>query len=184
MESLYVISAVGQDRPGLVHSVTRVLADLHINIVDIEARSVRGHFTMFLVVDLSTSSKAVDKLYAVAGDTVVYDLSLNNTGRLPAQGVTLVDPLPPQTAYVPGSLTCSSGVCTYQDGTLTWAGEIAPGDTIMLTIAATLSTPLPDQTVVTNTAYLDDGYGRQVHVPCGPTTVEHTSWGTIKGLYR
>ena len=49
---LYVISAVGQDRPGLVHSVTQILSDLHINIVDIEARSVRGHFTMFLVVDL------------------------------------------------------------------------------------------------------------------------------------
>jgi phosphoserine phosphatase len=52
---LYVISAVGQDRPGLVHSVTQILSTLHINIVDIEARSVRGHFTMFLVVDLSTS---------------------------------------------------------------------------------------------------------------------------------
>ena len=54
---LYVISAVGQDRPGLVHSVTQILSDLHINIVDIEARSVRGHFTMFLVVDLSTTDK-------------------------------------------------------------------------------------------------------------------------------
>ena len=54
---LYVISAVGQDRPGLVHSVTQILSDLHINIVDIEARSVRGHFTMFLVIDLSTSDK-------------------------------------------------------------------------------------------------------------------------------
>lgn len=54
---LYVISAVGQDRPGLVHSVTQILSNLHINIVDIEARSVRGHFTMFLVVDLSTSNK-------------------------------------------------------------------------------------------------------------------------------
>ena len=52
---LYVISAVGRDRPGLVHSVTQILADLRINIVDIEARSVRGHFTMFLVVDLATS---------------------------------------------------------------------------------------------------------------------------------
>ena len=41
---LYVISAVGQDRPGLVHSVTQILSDLHINIVDIEARSVRGTF--------------------------------------------------------------------------------------------------------------------------------------------
>jgi len=54
---LYVISAVGQDRPGLVHSVTQILSDLHINIVDIEARSVRGHFTMFLVVDVGTSGK-------------------------------------------------------------------------------------------------------------------------------
>jgi len=52
---LYVISAVGRDRPGLVHSVTQILAGLQINIVDIEARSVRGHFTMFLVVDLATS---------------------------------------------------------------------------------------------------------------------------------
>lgn len=52
---LYVISAVGRDRPGLVHSVTQILSDLTINIVDIEARSVRGHFTMFLVVDLATS---------------------------------------------------------------------------------------------------------------------------------
>ena len=53
--SLYVISAVSKDRPGLVHSVTQVLADLHINIVDVDARSVRGHFSMFLVVDLSTA---------------------------------------------------------------------------------------------------------------------------------
>jgi len=52
---LYVISAVGRDRPGLVHSVTQILAGLQINIVDIEARSVRGHFIMFLVVDLATS---------------------------------------------------------------------------------------------------------------------------------
>jgi phosphoserine phosphatase len=62
MGSLYVISAVGRDRPGLVHSVTRVLASLHINIVDIEARSVRGHFTFFLVVDLSTSQATYEEM--------------------------------------------------------------------------------------------------------------------------
>ncbi|MBT8374687.1 MAG: ACT domain-containing protein, partial [Deltaproteobacteria bacterium] len=55
MSSLYVISAVGKDKPGLVHSLTNVLSDLNINIVDADARAVRGHFTMFLVVDLSTS---------------------------------------------------------------------------------------------------------------------------------
>ena len=62
MASLFVISAVGRDRPGLVHSVTRVLAGLHINIVDVEARSVRGHFTMFLVVDLSTSDVTYEEM--------------------------------------------------------------------------------------------------------------------------
>lgn len=56
MKSLFVISAVSRDRPGLVHSISQILADLNINIVDIEARAVRGHFTMFLVVDLGTSA--------------------------------------------------------------------------------------------------------------------------------
>ena len=55
MQDLYVISAVGKDQPGLVHSVARVLGAMNINIVDMDARAVRGHFMMFLVVDLHTS---------------------------------------------------------------------------------------------------------------------------------
>lgn len=62
--SLYVISAVSKDRPGLVHSVTRVLADLNVNIVDVDARSVRGHFSMFLVVDLGTARCTYDEMMA------------------------------------------------------------------------------------------------------------------------
>jgi len=64
MNSLYVISAVGKDQPGLVHSVSNILGKLRINIVDIEARSVRGHFMMFLVVDLSTSSSNYEEMMA------------------------------------------------------------------------------------------------------------------------
>jgi len=60
MNDLYVISAVAKDQPGLVYSVARVLARLRINIVDIDARSVRGHFSMFLVVDLSTSKSTYE----------------------------------------------------------------------------------------------------------------------------
>ncbi|MGD2186122.1 MAG: phosphoserine phosphatase SerB [Desulfobacterales bacterium] len=62
MDSLFVISAVGKDQPGLVHSVANVLAKLRINIVDVDARSVRGHFTMFLVVDLSTSNSSYEEM--------------------------------------------------------------------------------------------------------------------------
>lgn len=64
MNSLYVISAVGKDQPGLVHSVANILGELRINIVDIEARSIRGHFMMFLVVDLSTSSSNYEEMMA------------------------------------------------------------------------------------------------------------------------
>ena len=64
MNSLYVISAVGKDQPGLVHSVSNILGELGINIVDIEARSIRGHFMMFLVIDLSTSSSNYEEMMA------------------------------------------------------------------------------------------------------------------------
>ncbi len=64
MSSLYVISAVAKDQPGLVHRITRVLSRLNINIVDIDARSVRGHFSMFIVVDLSTSKVSSEDMIA------------------------------------------------------------------------------------------------------------------------
>ncbi len=55
MSSLFVVSAIGRDKPGLVHSVAIVMSRLGVNIVDIHARSIRGHFLIFMVVDLSTS---------------------------------------------------------------------------------------------------------------------------------
>lgn len=64
MQNLYVISAVGKDQPGLVHSVARVVGKLNINIVDMEARSVRGHFMMFVVVDLNTSKFGYEEMVA------------------------------------------------------------------------------------------------------------------------
>jgi phosphoserine phosphatase len=62
MSSLYVIYALGKDKPGLVHSVAKILADLNINIADVEARAVRGHFLLFLVVDLSRSRATYDDM--------------------------------------------------------------------------------------------------------------------------
>ncbi|MCP4369261.1 MAG: ACT domain-containing protein, partial [Deltaproteobacteria bacterium] len=77
MSSLYVISAVGKDKPGLVHSLTNVLSDLNINIVDADARSVRGHFSMFLVVDLSTSKCTYeDMLQALEPVNASFNLGL------------------------------------------------------------------------------------------------------------
>lgn len=62
MNNLYVISATGKDQAGLLHRVAQVLSDLGINIVDIDARSIRGYFTMFLVVDLKPSACSVEEM--------------------------------------------------------------------------------------------------------------------------
>ena len=62
MSTLYVISAVAKDQPGLAHRIAQALADMRINIVDIDARSVRGHFSMFLVVDMDTSTCSYEEM--------------------------------------------------------------------------------------------------------------------------
>ncbi|MBW1650590.1 MAG: phosphoserine phosphatase SerB [Deltaproteobacteria bacterium] len=60
--SLYVISATGKDKPGLVFSIANSIAKLKINIVDIEAKAVRGYFLTFLVVDLATSTCGYEEM--------------------------------------------------------------------------------------------------------------------------
>jgi uncharacterized repeat protein (TIGR01451 family) len=110
-------------------------------------------------VDLHTSVKHVDKVQAAANEVVTYDLILKNTGLLTAQGASLSDAIPQYTTYVDGSLTCSSGSCDYAAGVITWNGNIAPGGTVTVRFAVTLTTTLQDLTPVTNHAVLDDGYG-------------------------
>lgn len=67
MSSLYVISAVGKDKPGLLFSVTNTLKKLGVNIVDVEAKAVRGHFIVFLVVDLATTEYTYDQMMEALG---------------------------------------------------------------------------------------------------------------------
>jgi phosphoserine phosphatase len=78
MSELYVISATGKDQAGLLHRVAKVLSDLGINIVDIDARSIRGYFTMFLVVDLNPSAYSTQDMLARLSPLGAYfDLGLH-----------------------------------------------------------------------------------------------------------
>jgi len=77
-QSLFVISATGKDQAGLLHRVAAVLSDLGINIVDIDARSIRGYFTMFLVVDRSTSTcRTAEMLERLSPLGAYFDLGLH-----------------------------------------------------------------------------------------------------------
>jgi uncharacterized repeat protein (TIGR01451 family) len=51
-----------------------------------------------------TATKTVDSPTANLGDTLTYTVAVQNTGQDGADGTTLTDPLPPRTAFVPGSI--------------------------------------------------------------------------------
>ena len=92
MQDLYVISAVGKDQPGLVHSVAKILGAMQVNIVDMDARAVRGHFLMFLVVDLSTSKHSFAEMKVVCGvpNSVLVVLPAGSGAPTPEDGKTSV----------------------------------------------------------------------------------------------
>lgn len=50
-----VISVIGKDRVGIIHSVTGILADSKINILDISQTIMQDIFTMIMLVDISKS---------------------------------------------------------------------------------------------------------------------------------
>jgi len=45
----YALSAIGQDRPGIVAAITRVLLDHEVNVEDSQMTILRGRFTMMLI---------------------------------------------------------------------------------------------------------------------------------------
>lgn len=50
--SLFALSAIGRDRPGIVAAITRVLLDLEGNVEDSQMSILRGHFAVMLIVAL------------------------------------------------------------------------------------------------------------------------------------
>jgi glycine cleavage system transcriptional repressor len=58
--NLVAVTVIGDDRPGIVGAVTRVLFDSGCNLEDISSTILRGHFSMMLIVrtppDLAASS--------------------------------------------------------------------------------------------------------------------------------
>jgi uncharacterized repeat protein (TIGR01451 family) len=74
---------------------------------------------------LSTSRKTASPIVEM-GDRIDYTIEIVNTGHQPAASAILTDVLPANTTYVPGSLTCSSGTCSYVgiDRAVYWNGTL------------------------------------------------------------
>ncbi len=87
-----------------------------------------------------------------AGATLTYTLTYSNTGNLTATNVIITDTLDPNTSFVSATLTPIGGL----PNAPVWSvGSIAPGEIGQITLTVAVGRPLPNNTILTNTAWLD-----------------------------
>ena len=48
-----IITVIGQDKPGIIAKVTKVIADCDVNILDINQTILQDIFTMVMLCDIS-----------------------------------------------------------------------------------------------------------------------------------
>jgi len=107
--------------------------------------------------NLGTSSKTVDRGTAAPGDVLLYTLTLLNTGNMNAHGARITDTIPLSTTYVAGSVT---GGATYDAGNnrILWNGDVNKGTPVVVTFRVRTNNPLPNGTLISNTAQIYDGF--------------------------
>lgn len=84
-------------------------------------KSATGTYTTTVLAAVLTAVKshtpAGSPTYLKPGDTIVYTISLTNSGTAPATGVVITDPLPANLTYVAGSLKAAATVGALADKT-------------------------------------------------------------------
>ncbi len=110
----------------------------------------------------ATASLAIEKsteneggLPVRPGERITYTISVSNTSSLTVTGGLISDPVSAHTTFVPGSLQLNppgAGVVGTTPPTLASGLVITPGQSVSVTFAATVNTPLPNQTQIVNTA--------------------------------
>ncbi len=106
--------------------------------------------TADLQVTKSSTATAV-----VAGGSISYDVVITNAGASTAVAVELADVLPAQLVYVSHTVTSPVGSCVYQPiGTTVrcTAPVLLPGQSISLTLTATVDPSTPTGSSIANTA--------------------------------
>ena len=74
-----IVTVVGSDKVGIIAKVSVFLAERNINIVDISQTVLSGNFVMMMMVDLSSSAKALETVkaeLAALGETMNVSISL------------------------------------------------------------------------------------------------------------
>ena len=94
--------------------------------------------------------KRVNKAEVMPGERITYTLTLRNAMGLPLDNVRIVDPLPAEVSFVPGSLTGGASYDADQHA-VEWVGGIVPRDAVTITFQAELAPSIRAGTRITNT---------------------------------
>lgn len=57
-----VVTVVGKDRVGIISTVSSLMAENRINILDISQTIMEGYFTMIMLVDISIATKEIKEI--------------------------------------------------------------------------------------------------------------------------
>ena len=60
-----VVTVVGEDSVGIISTVSSVMAEHKINILDISQTIMEGYFTMIMVVDISVATKEIKEIRTI-----------------------------------------------------------------------------------------------------------------------
>lgn len=99
--SLFALSAIGRDRPGIVAAISRVLLELEGNVEDSQMSILRGHFAVMLIVALpeGASSEELERRLAQVRD----ELSLEAIAVSPVDELGDAGPRPTHVLTVYGA---------------------------------------------------------------------------------
>ncbi len=162
-----VTASVGSLSPGSVATVT-LMARPAITTPDGTIISNQANITSNLIVTHTSvvthrvvaqvlmATKRADPWPSVgAGERLTYTIVISNGGQGSVSGVAVSDTLPANTQFVAGSIgltPSSAGIAGTIPPALATEIAIPAGQSVTVTLAVTVSAPLPDGTIIANTA--------------------------------
>ncbi len=152
-----VTAAFSLEADGLVNNTATVMLPAGISDPDMADNSADD--TTLIKPIFGGSNKQVQPANFEAGDTLAYTIVIDIESAS-QRTVTLVDPIPANTTFVPGSAQASDGSSPVFDGQeLIWQGQVTPGSPIYVQFSVTTTSSLPVGAVITNTATLTEAGG-------------------------
>src|SRR5664280_2149233 len=85
------ITAIGDDRPGIVAAVTEVLAAVDANLEDTSMTILRGHFAMMLIVGCDRPAAEVEAAVAPVAAELDLVVSVREVATVPAAAAADLD---------------------------------------------------------------------------------------------